>query len=56
MGSICIRKLFLFFLYVPYERRYHDAKSKCQNFHVRNVVIVVVIVVVVIVVVAVVVS
>ena len=35
-----IRKQFLSFLYVFYERRYHDVKFKFLNFHVRYIVVV----------------
>jgi len=34
--------VFLFFLYVPYERRYCDAKSESGNFLLRNVVVIVI--------------
>jgi len=42
LGSNCIIKVFSFFLYMPYERRYCDAKSESGNFLLRNVVIVIV--------------
>jgi len=32
LGSNCIIKVFSFFLYVPYERRYCDAKFESGNF------------------------
>jgi len=35
--------VFLFFLYVPYEQRYCDAKSESGNFLLRNVVVIVII-------------
>jgi len=39
-----IIKVFLFFLYVPYEQRCHDAKFNLEIFTLRNVIIIVVIV------------
>jgi hypothetical protein len=43
LGSIYIIKVCLFLLCVPYEWRYRDAKSKSENFLLRNVVIIVVV-------------
>jgi len=39
LGSNYIIKLFSFFLYVPYERRYCDAKFESGNFLLRNVIV-----------------
>jgi len=35
LGSNCIRKVFSFFPYVPYELRYCDAKSNLYKIHVK---------------------
>jgi len=35
LGLNCIRKVFLFFPYVPYELRYCDAKSNLLKLHVK---------------------
>jgi len=43
LGSNYIMKVFSFFLYVPYERRYCDAKFESGNFLLRNVVIIVIV-------------
>ena len=41
LAPTCIIKVFLFFLSVPYERRYRDAKSKSRFLHLRNVIVIV---------------
>jgi len=43
LGSNYIMKVFSFFLYVPYERRYCDAKFESGNFLLRNVIIVIIV-------------
>jgi len=43
LGSKCIIKMFLFFLYVFYERRYCDAKF--ESGILRNVVVIVIIII-----------
>jgi len=43
LGSKCIIKMFLFFLYVCYERRYCDAKFESGNLLLRNVVVIIII-------------
>jgi len=43
LGSNCIIKVFSFFLYVPYERRYCDTKFESGNFLLRNVVIIIIV-------------
>jgi len=35
LGSNCIRKVFSFFPYVPYELRYCDAKSNLYKIHIK---------------------
>ena len=41
LGSNYIIKVFLFFLYVPYVRRYYDAKFESRIFTLRYVVLVI---------------
>jgi len=42
LGSNCIIKVFLIFVYVSYERRYCNAKFESGNFLLRNVVIIII--------------
>jgi len=46
LSSKCIIKMFLFFLYVSYERRYCDAKFESANLLLRNVVVIVIIIII----------
>jgi len=48
LGSNYIIKIFSFLLYVPYERRYCDAKFESGNFLLRNVVVIVIIIIIII--------
>jgi len=43
LGSKCIIKMFLFFLYVSYERRYCNAKFESGNLLLRNVNVIIII-------------
>src|SRR5580765_6389624 len=42
LGLNYIRKVSLFSLYIFYKQRYYDAKSKCGNFHLRNITVTVI--------------